>query len=90
MNLLCRDDFTDFANICFESFGDRVKMWTTFNEPQVLSGENVYAGNFVNDETTMPYICAHNIILAHASAAKLYRETYKVVKILKHVSYMNS
>jgi beta-glucosidase/6-phospho-beta-glucosidase/beta-galactosidase len=26
------DDFVNFASLCFERFGDRVKMWITLNE----------------------------------------------------------
>lgn len=26
------DVYADYAKILFENFGDRVKMWTTFNE----------------------------------------------------------
>ncbi len=29
--------FNDFANLCFERYGDRVKYWITFNNPWVRS-----------------------------------------------------
>ena len=88
----CRKDFTAYADICFEEFGDRVKYWTTINEPNVFTlggydkgflppkrcsppfGFNCSAGN----SSSEPYIATHYILLAHASAARLYREKYQV------------
>lgn len=29
------DYFSDYANLCFEVFGDRVKHWVTFSDPRV-------------------------------------------------------
>ena len=85
----CREDFGYFAEVCFKAFGDRVKYWTTFNEPNVMidggyrtgkyppshcSGDNCTAG----DSAIEPYIAAHNVILSHATAADIYRRKYQV------------
>ena len=86
-----REDFLYFADICFKSFGDRVKSWVTFNEPnlQVTSGyrSGVYPparcsspfGNCSDgDSEKEPFVAAHNIILSHAAAVEIYRSKYKV------------
>ncbi|XP_050289332.1 beta-glucosidase 11-like isoform X29 [Quercus robur] len=84
-------DFTAYANVCFRNFGDRVSYWTTMNEanvfvlggydigflpPQRCSppyGDNCSTGN----SSTEPYMAAHHILLAHASATRLYRKRYQ-------------
>lgn len=72
------DHFSAYANLCFDRFGDRVKNWITLNEPWVVAilgyGQGVFApGRISNSE---PYLAAHNLILAHAKAVKLYRHNY--------------
>ncbi|KAK6269348.1 hypothetical protein POUND7_007552 [Theobroma cacao] len=84
-------DFTAYADVCFREFGDRVSYWTTVNEPNVFAiggydqgisppkhcsspfGTNCTRGNSCSE----PYIAVHNILLAHASAARLYRIKYQ-------------
>ncbi|TBU43006.1 beta-glucosidase [Dichomitus squalens] len=85
------DDYVNYAKICFERFGDRVKYWCvlTHNEPWCISilghGRGVFAPGRSSDRTrspegdssTEPWIVGHNLILAHAYACKLYREEFK-------------
>jgi beta-glucosidase len=101
-DLTCfRDDFTAYADVCFREFGDRVKTWITLNEPNVeplggydsgtmppercsypFGSVNCTAGN----STTEPYIVAHNLLLAHASAVSLYRNKYQVFSLKTSIS----
>ncbi|XP_062010316.1 beta-glucosidase 24-like [Rosa rugosa] len=71
------EDFKAYADLCFKTFGDRVKYWATINEPQVW-GQFGFT-NLTTSPTyaTDPFISAHNVILAHATAAKLYKNTYQ-------------
>ncbi|KAL5549716.1 hypothetical protein UlMin_004947 [Ulmus minor] len=84
------DDYKDYVEFCFKEFGDRVKFWITLNEPNFFaswgyaSGTKApgrcsnYIGNCsVGNSATEPYIVAHNMILAHATAVKLYRNKFQ-------------
>ncbi|URD79843.1 Glycosyl hydrolase family 1 [Musa troglodytarum] len=82
------DAFANYADFCFERYGDRVKNWFTFNEPRVVSALGYDNGlhapgrctncKFGGNSTTEPYIVTHNLILSHAAAVKRYREKYQV------------
>ncbi|XP_050210008.1 beta-glucosidase 13-like [Mercurialis annua] len=88
-------DFKDFAELCFERFGDRVKHWITINEPFVFDTHGYELGGlapgrcsyWVNracldgDSGTEPYIVGHHLLLAHAYAVQVYREKYNNGKI---------
>lgn len=87
-----REDFVYLADLCFKSFGDRVKYWATFNEPDYLITYGYRKGiappfrcskPFGNcsegDSEKEPYLAVHNIILSHAAAAYIYRTKYQVV-----------
>ena len=63
---MCRNDFQDYAELCFKEFGDRVRHWITFNEPWSYS---------MGSE---PYMSSHYQLLAHAAAVKIYKTNYQV------------
>ncbi|WMV10900.1 hypothetical protein MTR67_004285 [Solanum verrucosum] len=78
--------------LCFKEFGDRVKLWTTINEPSgyAITGYDIgifppmrcsswrTTGCFAGNSSTEPYIVAHHLLLAHAQTAKIYRDKYQV------------
>lgn len=68
--------FAEYARVCFELFGDRVKYWITHNEPIIASLNGYMLGS------NMPQVrdfkravqVAHNIIMSHVLAVRAYRE----------------
>lgn len=87
----CRKDFGHFADVCFKAFGKKVKYWSTFNEPNVVAKRGFMTGEYPpqhcskpfgdclsGDSNIEPYIAAHNIILAHATAVEIYKKKYQV------------
>ncbi|KAG0611025.1 hypothetical protein M758_7G108700 [Ceratodon purpureus] len=82
-------DFADYAEVCFSAFGDRVKHWMTFNEPQQFSilghGIGFHAPGRCSDRklsaegdsATEPYLVVHHVLLAHATAYEVYKSKFK-------------
>lgn len=75
------DDFLDYAELCFDIFGDRVKKWITINEPWTIAilghALGTHAPGHSDKPGTEPYIVIHNIILAHAKVVRLFRSKYE-------------
>ncbi|KAJ4844565.1 hypothetical protein Tsubulata_008193 [Turnera subulata] len=85
------DDFRDYAELCFERFGDRVKYWITLSEPCTYAvwghdyGEHApgRCSSWKNrackagNSAVEPYIVAHHQLLSHAAAVDVYRKKYK-------------
>lgn len=72
--------FTNYARACYEAFGDDVKYWITFNEPkQVCSGGYGYGymAPAIKSEGLDEYVCAHNLLKAHASAWHVYDHEFR-------------
>ncbi|XP_054758147.2 lactase/phlorizin hydrolase-like [Lytechinus pictus] len=74
------DLFNDYADLCFQRFGDRVKLWITFNEPWVVTllgyGTGEHAPGIEEIGTTV-YTTSHTIIKAHAKAWHTYDDKYR-------------
>ncbi|KAF7824490.1 vicianin hydrolase-like [Senna tora] len=84
------NDYRDYADFCFKTFGDRVKNWVTFNEPYVFISNGYASGNFppvrcsdyegnctAGNSATEPYIVGHHWLLSHAAAVRLYKDKYQ-------------
>jgi beta-glucosidase len=71
--------FEEYASVCFQEFGDRVRNWITINEPWVISILGYGKGEFAPGRISVeePYIVAHNLLRAHAKAANLYKNDYQ-------------
>ncbi|XP_069329291.1 lactase/phlorizin hydrolase [Eulemur rufifrons] len=72
--------FDSYADFCFQTFGDRVQFWMTFNEPVYLAWLGYGSGEFppgVQDPGWAPYRVAHAVIKAHARVYHTYDEKYR-------------
>ncbi|KAJ8982301.1 hypothetical protein NQ317_001161 [Molorchus minor] len=80
LNAEIQEWFADYARVCFEKFGDRVKHWLTFNEPisTCVGGyEDGSRAPVIKNKGTGGYECAHNVLLAHGKAFRLYESEFK-------------
>lgn len=93
--LIYRKDFGYYAEVCFREFGDRVKYWATFNEPNVMIKKGYLMGTYpplrcsapygecLNGNSSVdPYVAAHNLILSHATAVEIYKKKYQVCRCI--------
>ncbi|KAK4714770.1 hypothetical protein R3W88_020677 [Solanum pinnatisectum] len=87
---LMQEEFVHFAEICFKSFGNRVKYWATLNEPNLYMEMAYLKGVFPPSHCSPPFgkcsygnsdieplLVVHNSILAHAKAVKIYRDQFQ-------------
>lgn len=69
--------FEHYAQICFESFGDRVKHWITFNETVVFCKLGYILGThppgIVNDIKKY-FQALHNVFVTHAKVVNSYKK----------------
>ncbi|XP_071730161.1 probable inactive beta-glucosidase 14 [Rutidosis leptorrhynchoides] len=85
-----QEQFLHLAEVCFKSFGDKVKHWITFNEPKLFA-DSAYGDGTIppgrcsepfgnchdGNSDVEPIIAMHHILLAHGRVAKLYHENFQ-------------
>ncbi|KAM4709056.1 cytosolic beta-glucosidase-like [Discoglossus pictus] len=72
--------FEQYAQFCFEMFGDRVKHWITINEPNIVAKLGYEDGIFapgIKEPGTGLYVAAHNMLKAHAKAWHKYNTLFR-------------
>lgn len=70
----------DYATLLFETFGEDVKWWITFNEPKQICAGGYDTGGYSPQNLhpgTGAYLCAHNLLRAHAKAYRVYDEKFR-------------
>jgi beta-galactosidase len=74
------DDFGEYARTCFDAFGDRVQHWITLNESWTVAVQGYQDGTkapgLVRNPAVEVYQAAHNLVLAHARAATIYKREF--------------
>lgn len=86
LNPVIVDYFVQYAKLLIEHFGDRVKIWNTFNEPNIFCeygyGRMIHAP-YVNASGVGPYLCNYHVLLANAKVYRMYHDHYNIDKIGK-------
>lgn len=74
--------FADYAALMVRRLGDRVKYWTTFNEPEVIVAGYIGTGLApgLNDPTTGAQV-GHNLMVAHGHAVRAIRDIDPSLKV---------
>lgn len=74
------DIFDEYAKFCFQTFGDRVKLWLTLNEPHVSANLGYEEGIFppgLKEPGMSVYQVGHNMIKSHAKAWHSYNTIFR-------------
>ncbi|GJQ82458.1 hypothetical protein Trydic_g11869 [Trypoxylus dichotomus] len=74
------DSYLNYARLLFDTFGDRVTTWITFNEPFQFCEYGYSTGRFAPayaQQGIGGYMCGYTVLLAHGSAYRMYQNEFK-------------
>lgn len=80
--------FKDYSELLFKTYGDRVKYWTTMNEPELQAMYNYMdnLGHLSTEDCATTKVCTevytvlHNLLISHATISKLYKSKFQTVQ----------
>lgn len=77
------DYFADYAAILAKRLGDRIDMWTTFNEPGVIAKDGYVNGDHAPGEQDplKARQVAHNLMVAHGLAVQAIRGINPILQV---------
>ncbi|XP_045539978.1 myrosinase 1-like [Papilio machaon] len=80
VNPLSSDWFEDYARVVFNKYAHKVPFWITINQPNAICiygyGDRMLAPG-IDAKGVSEYLCAKNILLAHAKVYRLYEREFK-------------
>lgn len=77
------DWFEAYAKVLFQHFGDRVKFWSTFNEPRIMCTFGYGVATMapgIESSGVGDYLCGHNLLKAHARVYHMYKKQFAYQK----------
>lgn len=80
------DDFTAYAALCYQKFGDRVTRWSTMNEPSASSHFNPFSPAKGNIRQQLQV--DHHALLMHYAAVRAFRESGRAGQIGAVTAYV--
>ena len=71
--------FADYAALAFRTYGDRVPLWATLNEPWVIAHDGYVTGCNAPGHRNLFEVArvSHHLLLAHAAAVQEFRRECK-------------
>lgn len=75
-NRECVNWFTDYARVMLDALGDRVRMWSTHNEPWVAAFLGYQSAGMAPGiaDSSQAYQAAHHLLLSHGRTVQLFRQ----------------